>query len=196
MNPTNTIIAKFLAYQDAPLTPGQKRTALQGTLSSASAKKYAKVLKELEGTSQLAKAEAIGQQLLKECLAYLKTYKLTPSPYTLSKTWAIWDIAKQLYLEKNPAKSDPSRYHLGNPLTDKQVQIDILDRHLGWELYMKLREDDTLLSKVKDKVIPEIRSLLAKHPKPENGTLSSSDLTQLGRLVRGNYKKGFFGLFS
>ena len=195
MNQIDTIIANFLSYQDAPLTAGQKRGALQGTLGLTGAKKYAKVLLGLENTGQLAKAQAMAQQIQKECLGYLKTYKLTPSPYTLSRTWAIWDIAKQIYLVKHPGESDPSRYHLGNPFTDKQVQIDILDRHLGWELYMKLRQDDSPPSKVKEQAVLQIRPLLAKPPKPENDTLSSSDLTQLGRLFRSNYKKGFFGLF-
>ena len=45
----------------------------------------------------------------------------------------MWDIGKQLYMDANPAKSNKP-YVLGNPLTNIQVQADIVDRALGYEM--------------------------------------------------------------
>ena len=45
----------------------------------------------------------------------------------------MWDIGKQLYMDANPAKSNKP-YVLGNPLSNIQVQADIVDRALGYEM--------------------------------------------------------------
>jgi hypothetical protein len=54
-------------------------------------------------------------------------------PNAASQSWSMWDIGKQLYMDANPAKSNKP-YVLGNPLTNIQVQSDIVDRALGFEM--------------------------------------------------------------
>jgi hypothetical protein len=54
-------------------------------------------------------------------------------PNAGSQSWSMWDIGKQLYMDANPAKSNKP-YVLGNPLTNIQVQADIVDRMLGFEM--------------------------------------------------------------
>jgi hypothetical protein len=49
----------------------------------------------------------------------------------MSKSWAYWDIGKQLYFYNNPEESN---YRLGNPLTDKWIQQSIINRMIGWEV--------------------------------------------------------------
>jgi hypothetical protein len=54
-------------------------------------------------------------------------------PNAASQSWSMWDIGKQLYMDANPAKSNKP-YVLGNPLSNIQVQADIVDRMLGFEM--------------------------------------------------------------
>jgi hypothetical protein len=54
-------------------------------------------------------------------------------PNAASQSWSMWDIGKQLYMDANPTKSNKP-YVLGNPLTNIQVQADIVDRMLGYEM--------------------------------------------------------------
>jgi hypothetical protein len=54
-------------------------------------------------------------------------------PNAASQSWSMWDIGKQLYMDANPTKSNKP-YVLGNPLTNIQVQADIVDRALGYEM--------------------------------------------------------------
>ena len=54
-------------------------------------------------------------------------------PNAGSQSWSMWDIGKQLYMDANPAKSNKP-YVLGNPLSNIQVQADIVDRALGYEM--------------------------------------------------------------
>jgi len=54
-------------------------------------------------------------------------------PNAASQSWSMWDIGKQLYMDANPAKSNKP-YVLGNPLSNIQVQADIVDRALGYEM--------------------------------------------------------------
>jgi hypothetical protein len=54
-------------------------------------------------------------------------------PNAASQSWSIWDIGKQLYMDANPTKSNKP-YVLGNPLSNIQVQADIVDRALGYEM--------------------------------------------------------------
>jgi hypothetical protein len=54
-------------------------------------------------------------------------------PNAASQSWSMWDIGKQLYMDANPTKSNKP-YVLGNPLTNIQVQADIVDRMIGFEM--------------------------------------------------------------
>jgi hypothetical protein len=47
------------------------------------------------------------------------------------ETWALWDIGKQLYMMNNPSNSGEG-YTVGNPLTDKNIQEDIINRMIGY----------------------------------------------------------------
>lgn len=58
---------------------------------------------------------------------------LEPGRNSKSESWAIWDIGKQLHLAENPSSSN-EKYRLGDPLSDANVQTDIVDRMLGYEL--------------------------------------------------------------
>lgn len=114
-----------------------------------------------------------------------------PNPYSSSKAWTYWDIAKQAYLFDNPSKSSPE-YELGNPMENERIQQEIVDRHFGWEIYLNgHRKSDKSLNNEFFKYLwessygDEIKELINKDPKPTDPPdLSSADLARLGSLVR------------
>ena len=50
-----------------------------------------------------------------------------------SQSWANWDIGKQLFMSKNPDQSS-DKYHLGNPMQDPKVMLQMVQRMVGYEV--------------------------------------------------------------
>jgi hypothetical protein len=96
---------------------------------NASGKRYAQAL---AGQDQIA-IEATSQKLRATFNNAAAKLGIELGPNAGSQSWSMWDIGKQLYMDANPAKSNKP-YVLGNPLTNIQVQADIVDRALGFEI--------------------------------------------------------------
>ena len=96
---------------------------------NASGKRYAQAL---AGQDQIA-IEATSQKLRASFNNAAAKLGIELGPNAGSQSWSMWDIGKQLYMDANPAKSNKP-YVLGNPLTNIQVQADIVDRALGYEM--------------------------------------------------------------
>lgn len=96
---------------------------------NASGKRYAQAL---AGQDQIA-IEATSQKLRASFNNAAAKLGIELGPNANSQSWSMWDIGKQLYMDANPAKSNKP-YVLGNPLTNIQVQADIVDRALGYEI--------------------------------------------------------------
>ena len=96
---------------------------------NASGKRYAQAL---AGQDQIA-IEATSQKLRATFNNAAAKLGIELGPNAGSQSWSMWDIGKQLYMDANPAKSNKP-YVLGNPLTNIQVQADIVDRMLGYEI--------------------------------------------------------------
>jgi hypothetical protein len=96
---------------------------------NASGKRYAQAL---AGQDQIA-IEATSQKLRASFNNAAAKLGIELGPNANSQSWSMWDIGKQLYMDANPAKSNKP-YVLGNPLTNIQVQADIVDRALGFEI--------------------------------------------------------------
>jgi hypothetical protein len=96
---------------------------------TASGKRYAE---SLAGQDQVA-IEATSQRVRASFNNAAAKLGIELGPNAGSQSWSMWDIGKQLYMNANPAKSNKP-YVLGNPLTNMQVQSDIVDRMLGFEL--------------------------------------------------------------
>jgi hypothetical protein len=96
--------------------------------SSESMKKYAEALSK-ENPNEI---ESLVNNLV-DRFKNLMTTKVNKeiSAAGMSKSWAYWDIGKQLYFYNNPEESN---YKLGNPLTDKWIQQSIINRMIGWEV--------------------------------------------------------------
>jgi hypothetical protein len=96
---------------------------------NASGKRYADAL---AGQDQIA-IEATSQKLRASFNNAAAKLGIDLGPNAGSQSWSMWDIGKQLYMDANPAKSNKP-YVLGNPLSNIQVQADIVDRALGYEM--------------------------------------------------------------
>jgi hypothetical protein len=96
---------------------------------NASGKRYAKAL---AGQDQIV-IEATSQKLRATFNNAAAKLGIELGPNAGSQSWSMWDIGKQLYMDANPAKSNKP-YVLGNPLVNIQVQADIVDRALGFEI--------------------------------------------------------------
>jgi len=98
-------------------------------IPTPSGKRYAE---SLAGQDQVA-IEATSQKLRASFNNAAAKLGIELGPNAGSQSWSMWDIGKQLYMNANPAKSNKP-YVLGNPLDNIQVQSDIVDRMLGFEL--------------------------------------------------------------
>ena len=96
---------------------------------TASGKRYAEAL---AGQDQVT-VEATSQRVRASFNNAAAKLGIELGPNAGSQSWSMWDIGKQLYMNANPAKSNKP-YVLGNPLNNVQVQSDIVDRMLGFEL--------------------------------------------------------------
>lgn len=182
------VITKYLAYQDAPLSEELKKQILETSFGLSNAAKYGEILRDAFSEYGPEKMDGVTEELLKESESVLDSMGLESTPFGKSKTWAYWDIAKQLYYLARKEEADPN-YILANPLVEKTKLEEILNRHTGWEIYgaYKTHPAHEFLDRLKkDKEsYSKIINLLEKSPK-ENGTLSSKDLAELGFLIREN----------
>jgi hypothetical protein len=63
-----------------------------------------------------------------------KKIGINSSKFGQSETWALWDIGKQLYhYGTGGVETDSAKYRVANPLSDDEMQSEIIARHLGWE---------------------------------------------------------------
>ena len=139
-----------LDYSDVRGSPGNIRD---------SGRRYAEAL---SGQDPLA-IEALVSKIRKEMEAATQALGIPISAAGRSQSWAYWDVGKQLYMQQNPTQSNTDKYRLANPLTDSQIQKEIIQRQIGYEISRKDREG---------------RAIGA-----EGQLLSSADLKDLGSRV-------------
>jgi len=82
-----------------------------------------------------AQVDALVKQL-RDMFSSVMTGVKTPSGQISaagqSQSWANWDIGKQLFMSKNPDQSS-DKYHLGNPMQDPKVMLQMVQRMVGYE---------------------------------------------------------------
>src|SRR4030042_879965 len=170
------LLSDYLSFQDVDLEKETKEWILSQNLSSGNAKKYADSLMELAEKYNLENIKEKAGELVASTSDLLKKIGIKPSEFARSQTWAIWDMAKQQFYLSHPDKVD-SKYSIEDPMSSKNKQLEISDRHLGWEVYAAYQSGNhSFLNKLKDRNIrAEIEDYLLK-PSKDNGTLSSRDL--------------------
>lgn len=112
-------------------------TGMPGNIGE-SGRKYATALSKEDP----AKIEAVAQKLQAEFEAAMNSIGANISKWGKSQSWAKWDIGKQLYMNANPDESN-SNYRLANPLEDAQLQKEMVQRMVGWEITGGGKDPDT-----------------------------------------------------
>lgn len=112
-------------------TENQKKYALE--LARQNPAEVEKIVNELwnEAHKLLEKLRESNEFLATLPKDAVEPFKQGASGVLESKAWAYWDIGKQLYLMQHPNESN-DKYKLGNPLTDIEVQKDIIYRMIGY----------------------------------------------------------------
>lgn len=181
------IIESYFCYNDSPeIETEEKANILKNAMKSKSALKYAKIIWELENENKLEELMNIVNNIYSNTLSDLYNYDIGISKYSSSKSWAIWDIVKQIYYSKYPSMTDKTKYKIANPLNDEDKQNEILDRRIGWEIYSKMTtgEIDKFLIKFKEPIYRKrMVEFMIEKPNKYN-TLSSYKLAELGKNVR------------
>lgn len=166
----------------------QRQEAIESIRNSPSGVKYSESLRDLTSKHGLEAIFDTANELVVKAETELNKLGLVPSIFGKSSSWALWDIAKQNYFVNHPAEADPN-YSIADPMEDQTKLEEVLDRHIGWELFRAFNgtsinksEKARLLS---DRHITnEVKTYLQKEPKPGTNDLSSKDLAALGRLIR------------
>jgi hypothetical protein len=173
-----------LTFQDALVSDEERAVMREWGNNSESARRYAVALKDKEvrlgGPEKLKSwAEAIYIDMLQSA----KELELPVSAHGHSRSWVLWDIAKQHYYLTHPDEAD-SRYSLPSVENmDKMNEISL--RHLGWEAYKAFQESSEWKSKIRNRPFwAKVKPYLERPPK-ENGTLSSLELAELGAALTG-----------
>ena len=173
----------YLSYSDAPVSDEEKKRMLEWTQGSPRATKYAESLRHLAETRNLHEIEEIAKEMIAEVKKTLARLGVSLSAYGESRSWALWDIAKQEYYAEHVEENDP-RYARGNIFELPQKRDEIINRHIGWELYKAYHGGErSFVEKAKDHNYEELKMLLERQPK-ENGTISSFELAWIGEIVR------------
>ncbi|HAV11284.1 MAG TPA: hypothetical protein DCX32_01945 [Candidatus Moranbacteria bacterium] len=180
----NEILEKYLSYQDTDLLDERKKSMLESTMKGVSAQKYAEALLEISRNGDMAEVERLVKGMKAECLNALIALKIEKTKYADSDSWAMWDIAKQYHFYTHPSENDP-RYLLANPLESEEKIEEIIDRHIGWELYAYFSKNGVDVVNIvgdgeKKKKILDILT----GEKNASGGISSFNLAVLGKLLK------------
>jgi hypothetical protein len=169
------IFKKFFSYNDVlKKEEGEIQLPANGT----------KYIGSLRGLSKNKDFPRVVAKIRKDFDKAMKRLSLDPSIYGESQTWIYWDMAKQDFFNNNKDEAD-SKYEIDNPMKSENIQGQIANRHLGWEVYGRREELLDNLNKDDDSY-GKILELLDKEAKEENSTLSSYDLALLGGYVKEN----------
>lgn len=184
-------VAEHLSYLDV-LKDNEKERAIVANLRNPSGLRGARALLEIkdrpEFESRIAAIRADYQKAM-------DALGIAGTRYGKSKTWSVWDVAKQHHYHTHPESADKRHpYHIGDPLTDSQVARDISNRHLGWEVYGWIRYKNFDVANALPRLnkthpsFEKILDIVLQQPNSSinEGELSSYDYAQLGALIREN----------
>ena len=117
---------------------------------------------------------------------------LEDSQFGKSDSWIHIDVLKQFaYLHDNSLKRGAG-YIYDNPLTNVQLQQQIIDRHLGWEVLSQIQQS-RLYQQAETPFVQKIKQNQAvnnfidqnyRHNHEPHQALSSLHYAELGRILR------------
>jgi hypothetical protein len=179
--PKEDMISDYLSYQDMEVPADEKKSMLDWSINSESANKYAEALQDMLAHTSKNQIEGLASHMVFDAKEILKKIGLRGSAFAESKTWAMWDIAKQYHYATHPDEAD-AKYSNVDPLRSPKKIQEIVDRHVGWEAY-RAKDKKFARKFKKHPLFKTLNEYLNKKPK-ENGDLSSKDLAELGALLR------------
>lgn len=208
---------------DSPLTPEELEVAVQYLLYNDVNPKDKKIQAERIKASEVTKfytrelqmmMQEYGREFvldkagdaIQQLQDALKQLNLKGTPFSKSRSWYLWHIAKRRFLANNPdvqevlpnakhySTFDPLLHYRGDihPVDSRrshQAEIDILWATLGFEVYLKRRKRKIIISAL-DPAMPAgerqlLHRLLDEQPKDEEfETLPTYQLREIGRIVR------------
>jgi hypothetical protein len=178
------IMQRDFSYQDAELPEELKQQILEQTRSAEGAKKYSEALANASARGGIESVRNTAREMRDTMLVEANRLGIPVSPYGRSMTWAMWDIAKQSYFLAHPNENDP-KYAIGNPLESESKREEIIDRHIGWEAYAAFKQFPEYRDRItNDPKKAQALEFFKKSPKATSGSLSSSELAELGKLLR------------
>jgi hypothetical protein len=181
-------IANHLSYADVIEEAELRENTLEFNLNSPDAKKYAASILDLAHKHSLKTVEALADNLSRDASEIVKALGVTSSRYHTGKTWAMWAIGKQYYYTTNKVLAD-SGFRAGDPVDAQDVQLDIVDRHVGRQVYEACQEGDAAKKAETLKVISihahmHDTELLASLVGQAPNVVSDTTYGQLGALLR------------
>lgn len=177
------ILDTYLSYADAPVSAEERQRMLDFNRKSLSAQNYATSLRHLAERRNLSELDALAKEMIAKVKEVLDRLGIPISAYGNSKSWALWDIGKQEYFAEHPEEANEN-YAVGGILELPEKREEIVNRHIGWELYGAYTNGNRgFVEKIGTGEKEEVEELLKTPPK-ENRTLPSYKLARLGMLAR------------
>ncbi len=173
---SDELIERYLTYQD--VSPKEQNAESK---VSESERKYAESLQSLAKTHGLKNVERVASRIKTEMKDAAAALNMPLTKYAESKSWAMWDIAKQHYFAEHPAENDP-RYRIAEPMTDADKQSEIRNRHLAWEAHTAYKHQKWGPKEVPESFKKEVERMLAQQTKPDE-QLTSAEFAALGAVL-------------
>ena len=177
---------KLFAYQDAEIPAQEKKEGLRNVTTLEHISDFAGVLETLTEKIGLKALQEKAETMIQDLKKVLDKVGVNPSPYSISKSWALWDIASNEYFVQNPKKNEGRTS--ASVLTNSTKERECVDAQIGREVYDAYIHNrlnvPAFLPKVDAKNRGDVDRLLKTEP-TEDRTLSFKSLIRLGELVRG-----------
>lgn len=148
-----------------------------------SCQKYSQSLKKLAalyGEDHLK--DLVRNNIRRRFMEKMKHTKCPPSEYGKNDTWIYWDLAKQYYYFMNPEESNPNKYDLADPVTSEKLQEEMIERHVGWEIFHPNRKYFIEMIDRKGFDDPEVLQYFI-NPIKSDQRLNSRQYQELGELL-------------
>jgi hypothetical protein len=126
------IYHEFLSYKGS--TFYKEESSIRYYYDHISCQKYSSALKQIVSLYGESNLHNLASRLLNEFNSCMEKLDCMPSEVGKNQSWVYWDIAKQFYLFNHPEESNKN-YKIENPFVSTDKQSEIVERHIGWEIY-------------------------------------------------------------
>lgn len=173
------IIEHLFGYEDITISDKERERLSDDANRQGKAEKYAHALREAFIRYGTEYVDQVANEIKESAIDFLDSAGINYSKYTNSRSWVLWDMARQYHYLLNPRQA-PRRYRIADPLTDQVRYQEIIDRQIGWEVY-NTPNKLPLLNRIQDPGLrEEIEGLLGKRTRG----ISAPQAALLGRKIQ------------